>query len=105
MADYKNVTIEKSGAVALVRFDRKGARNAFNQETILELTDVARRYQPRRLLPTGGNISPKERSCATCGDQQKSLAMRILTSARRDGRSILVGNRHRWHVDGFRLNA
>ena len=45
MASYKNVTIEKKGPVALVRFDRKGARNAFNQETILELTDVARRFQ------------------------------------------------------------
>jgi enoyl-CoA hydratase/carnithine racemase len=42
---YRNVTIERRGAVALVRFDRGGNLNAFNQETILELTDVARAFQ------------------------------------------------------------
>ena len=72
MAGYKNVTIEKSGAVALVRFDRKGARNAFNQETILELTDVARKFQDdletQAVVLTGtpeafsGGIDLKERA-------------------------------------------
>lgn len=42
---YENVTIEQRGPVALVRFDRHGNLNAFNQSTILELTDVARQFQ------------------------------------------------------------
>ncbi|MFM7120370.1 MAG: enoyl-CoA hydratase-related protein [Gammaproteobacteria bacterium] len=42
---YRNVTIERMGPVALVTFNRRGSLNAFNQETILELTDVARRFQ------------------------------------------------------------
>ncbi len=42
---YRNVTIERHGQVALVRFDRKGNLNAFNQDTILELTAVAREFQ------------------------------------------------------------
>ncbi|MEM7018136.1 MAG: enoyl-CoA hydratase/isomerase family protein [Pseudomonadota bacterium] len=43
--DYQNVAIEHHGDVALVRFDRGGSLNAFNQATILELTDVAKRFQ------------------------------------------------------------
>ncbi len=43
--DYQNVSIETSGNVARVTFDRHGSLNAFNQETILELTDVARQFQ------------------------------------------------------------
>lgn len=42
---YRNVTIDRQGNVAVVTFDRKGSLNAFNQETILELTDVARAFQ------------------------------------------------------------
>lgn len=42
---YDNVTVEHGGPVATVTFDRKGSLNAFNQDTILELTDVARRFQ------------------------------------------------------------
>lgn len=42
---YENVTISRAGAVATVRFDRGGRLNAFDQTTILELTDVARRFQ------------------------------------------------------------
>jgi len=42
---YRNVTIERHGNVAVVTFDRKGSLNAFYQETILELTDVARAFQ------------------------------------------------------------
>lgn len=42
---YRNITIERHGQVALVRFDRKGNLNAFNQDTILELTAVAREFQ------------------------------------------------------------
>lgn len=43
--DYENVTVDRQGNVAVVTFDRKGSLNAFNQATILELTDVARRFQ------------------------------------------------------------
>lgn len=43
--DYTNVTVERRGPVAVVTFDRKGSLNAFDQTTILELTDVARRFQ------------------------------------------------------------
>jgi enoyl-CoA hydratase len=39
------VSIEHRGAVALVRFDRRGNLNAFDQDTILELTAVARAFQ------------------------------------------------------------
>ena len=42
---YKNVTISHNGPVATVTFDRNGSLNAFNQEMILELTDVARSFQ------------------------------------------------------------
>jgi enoyl-CoA hydratase len=42
---YRNVTLERQGNVALVTFDRKRSLNAFDQETILELTDVARAFQ------------------------------------------------------------
>jgi enoyl-CoA hydratase/carnithine racemase len=41
----QNVTIERRGPVALVRFDRRGNLNAFDQDTILALTDVARAFQ------------------------------------------------------------
>lgn len=43
--EYENVTVEQHGSVAVVTFDRNGSLNAFNQATILELTDVARRFQ------------------------------------------------------------
>ncbi len=42
---YNNVEIESRGPVAIVRFDRKSNLNAFNQELILELTDVAKSFQ------------------------------------------------------------
>lgn len=42
---YDNVTVDQQGNVAVVTFDRKGSLNAFDQATILELTDVARRFQ------------------------------------------------------------
>ena len=42
---YENVTVAKDGPVATVTFDRGGRLNAFDQTTILELTDVARRFQ------------------------------------------------------------
>ncbi len=38
------VTVEKLGPVALVRFDRGGSLNAFNEQQILELTEVAREF-------------------------------------------------------------
>lgn len=41
---YKNVTIEKRGKIAVVTFDRKKNLNAFSQELVLELTDVARSF-------------------------------------------------------------
>jgi len=45
MSAYENVTVTHDGPVATVTFDRKGSLNAFDQTTILELTDVARRFQ------------------------------------------------------------
>lgn len=39
------VTVEHEGKTAVVRFDRQGSMNAFNQDMILELTAVARRFQ------------------------------------------------------------
>lgn len=41
---WNTVTVEKRGSVALVTFDRRGNLNAFSQELILELTDVARQF-------------------------------------------------------------
>lgn len=78
MADYKNVTIEKSGAVALVRFDRKGARNAFNQETIHELTDVARRFQDD--LQTQAVVLTGTREAFSGGIDLKERASRAVTA-------------------------
>ncbi|MFV0295488.1 MAG: enoyl-CoA hydratase/isomerase family protein [Hyphomicrobiaceae bacterium] len=40
--DY--VTIEKHGPIALVRFDRKANLNAFNEQLVLELTEVAKSF-------------------------------------------------------------
>jgi len=45
MSAYENVTVTHDGPVATVTFDREGSLNAFDQTTILELTDVARRFQ------------------------------------------------------------
>ncbi len=42
---YRTVTVTRAGAVSTVTFDRGGRLNAFDQTTILELTDVARRFQ------------------------------------------------------------
>ena len=78
MSGYKNVTIEKSGAVALVRFDRKGARNAFNQETILELTDVARKFQDD--LETQAVVLTGTREAFSGGIDLKERASRAVTA-------------------------
>mgnify|MGYP002622874678 FL=1 len=78
MSGYKNVTIEKRGAVALVRFDRKGARNAFNQETILELTDVARRFQDD--LETQAVVLTGTREAFSGGIDLKERARRAVTA-------------------------
>ena len=40
-----NVTIDRDGPLAVVRFDRKGSLNAFDQDTILALTSVAQTFQ------------------------------------------------------------
>jgi len=51
------VTIERNGPVAIVRFDRKKNLNAFDQQLILELTDVARSFhddlETRAVILTG----------------------------------------------------
>lgn len=39
------VTIERDGALAVVRFDRGGSLNAFDQDMIVGLTDVALEFQ------------------------------------------------------------
>jgi enoyl-CoA hydratase/carnithine racemase len=43
--DWKFTTIERDGPIAVVRFDRKQNLNAFSQDLVLELTDVARSFQ------------------------------------------------------------
>lgn len=54
---YDYVTIERTGPVATVTFDRKKNLNAFDSKLILELTDVARHFQEdldvRALVLTG----------------------------------------------------
>lgn len=42
---WKTATVEKQGPVALVRFDRGGNLNAFNDQAISDLTDIARKFQ------------------------------------------------------------
>lgn len=37
----ESVTIEREGSLAIVRFDRRGSLNAFDQDSILALTDIA----------------------------------------------------------------
>lgn len=78
MTAYENVTIEKKGPVALVRFDRKGARNAFNQQTILELTDVARRFQDD--LETQAVVLTGTRESFSGGIDLKERASRAVTA-------------------------
>lgn len=78
MTAYENVTIEKQGPVALVRFDRKGARNAFNQQTILELTDVARRFQDD--LETQAVVLTGTRESFSGGIDLKERASRAVTA-------------------------
>ncbi len=41
---WNTVTVERNGSVAIVRFDRGGNRNAFTQELIRDLTEVARMF-------------------------------------------------------------
>ena len=54
---YRNVTIDRGGPVAIVHFDRHGNLNAFNQDSILELTDIARTFhddlETRAVVLTG----------------------------------------------------
>ena len=78
MTAYENVTIERQGPVALVRFDRKGARNAFNQQTILELTDVARRFQDD--LETQAVVLTGTREAFSGGIDLKERASRAVTA-------------------------
>jgi enoyl-CoA hydratase len=40
--DY--VTIERRDGIAIVRFDRKGNLNAFNEKLVVELTQAARSF-------------------------------------------------------------
>jgi enoyl-CoA hydratase/carnithine racemase len=51
------VTVERDGAIAVVRFDRKKNLNAFDGQLILELTDVARSFhddlETRAVVLTG----------------------------------------------------
>jgi len=42
---YGYVSIDREDGIAIVRFDRKKNLNAFDGQLILELTDVARRFQ------------------------------------------------------------
>ena len=42
---WSYVTIEKQLPVAVVRFDRRANRNAFNQQLVRELTEAAREIQ------------------------------------------------------------
>ena len=42
--DLKYTTIERNKGIATVRFDRNEKLNAFNQDLVLELTDVARSF-------------------------------------------------------------
>jgi enoyl-CoA hydratase/carnithine racemase len=42
---YGSVEVEARDTVSVVRFDRKSNLNAFDQDLILELTDVARKFQ------------------------------------------------------------
>lgn len=51
------VTIERQGPIAIVRFDRKKNLNAFDQQLVLELTEVARSFhddlETRAVVLTG----------------------------------------------------
>ncbi len=52
MSSYENVTIERHGPIALVRFDRSGPLNAFNHQSLMDLPAVAPRFQYLRLIHT-----------------------------------------------------
>ena len=41
---WTHVSVERQGPIALVRFDRRENRNAFNQALVRELTEAARSF-------------------------------------------------------------
>lgn len=49
---YKFLTVEREGSTALVRFDRRGGRNALSQSVMLELTAVAQSFYDDRDIKT-----------------------------------------------------
>ncbi len=79
------VSVERRGDVAIVRFDRGGNLNAFNQALILELTRVARGFhddlETRAVVLTGrgdafsAGIDLKERATRD-DDAESDLALR-----------------------------
>ncbi len=81
---YENVSVVHDGDIAVVTFDRQGSLNAFNQTTILELTDVARRFQDdlhtRAVVlsgaPTAFSAGIDLKDAATWEDLDDDVAMR-----------------------------
>lgn len=81
----KLVSVKKDGDVAIVTFDRGGSLNAFNQDLIVELTRVARKFhddlETRAVVLTGradafsAGIDLKERATRDA-DAQSDLELR-----------------------------
>ncbi len=74
------VTIERHGsAIAIVRFDRKKNLNAFDQQLVLELTDVARSFHDD--LETKAVILTGATNYFSAGADIQDLAARNATNA------------------------
>lgn len=58
---WNTVSVERNGSIAIVRFDRRGNLNAFSQELIRELTEVARSFhddlETQAVVLTGTPVS------------------------------------------------
>lgn len=82
---WDTVSIERNGPIATVRFDRQGNKNAFSQQLIRELTEVAREFhddlETQVVILTGtaesfsAGIDLKERQNIS-SDNQSDLELR-----------------------------
>lgn len=76
---WNTVTVHKDGPVARVDFDRKGNLNAFSQELILELTEVAQHFH--RDLETQAVVLSGTKEAFSAGIDLKERRQRFTSTA------------------------
>ena len=91
MEDY--VTLERSDDIMIVRFDRQGALNAFDQKMITELTDTAKLLAEdltvRSVVLTGASAAFS--SGIDLKDGQNGTSMQRATLRFEDGSIVVCG--------------